>query len=665
MATQTMLKKVLHAIPLGRKADPDLKAAVASDDLSAFQDAFLAVLSKPVKRLRKQLGHSPLLATWSIDAVALSGRERELSASLEELTSRKKKKGKIRGKDKARSSRGFRDYNEVIANWLIEVGAAPGPWESVAIAELLLRDGKSLTPENFTQTLAVIADAALRDSSGSLFDVPAAIQEDDAIRQMIRQGESPWICSLLLSPLGGVQTLAKSGSESLQKILLECTDTDGLVHGSLLHRLADWLAPVTRCSVWSAAFHEPLWRGESGERLTLVTERAALLTLPAQHSQSSDSPGLPAFTLRTPLELLLPLSGSVHARRLEKLVEKCGKPASKVTPPKKYKQQKPADEDVDVPSGEKKSGRGRSGADAAKQKKEANRKALEKIRNPEVSWQSDSGCVAILRSSAEADADLITLEWHSNIPQVMIAAAGVPMMGGTWSWSVHLDDQVLPAPVAWKCSCWFLDPETVFVELEAEDSPVVKQMRQLLLAPFDRFAMLVDSVTSSDPDRKVQLMTSLPLAKDAAVVACDVTRELTISSGPRTVRTFPLWLEDDRIQHAFGTYQEHDGQLELVGNGKGGVTLPLALDWHPKRIDVPADWNRCTVTESRRTVGAHEARGFRIRIGEHQVLLYRSLLAPAVSRAVLGLHTWDESVYGRVPSKGGLLQPLVEVEYPE
>ena len=348
--------------------------------------------------------------------------------------------------------------------------------------------------------------------------------------------------------------------------------------------------PLTRCSIWSAAFHEPLWRGESDERLTLVTERAALLTLPAQRSQASDSPGLPGFTLRTPLELLIPLSGSDHARRLGKLVEKCGKPANKVTPPKKNKHQQASDTDVDVPSGESKSGKEKSGADIRKQKKEANRKTLEKIRNPEVSWQSDSGCVAILRSSAEADADLITLEWHSNVPQVMVAAAGVPIIGGDWSWSVQLDDQVLPAPTAWKCSCWFLDPETVFVELEAEDSPVVKQMRQLLLAPFDRFAMLADSVTSSEPDRKVQLMTSLPLVKDAACVACDVTRELTISSGPRTVRTFPLWLEDDRIQHALGSYQEHDGQLELVGVGKGGVTLPLALDWHPKRIDVPADW---------------------------------------------------------------------------
>jgi hypothetical protein len=71
------------------------------------------------------------------------------------------------------------------------------------------------------------------------------------------------------------------------------------------------------------------------------------------------------------------------------------------------------------------------------------------------------------------------------------------------------------------------------------------------------------------------------------------------------------------------------------------------------------------VTESRRVVHEDEAAGYRVRIGDHQVLIYRSLVAGKNSRAVLGLHTWDESVYTRVPNKPGPLEPLVEVETPE
>ncbi len=668
MATATLLKKLLRSIPLGRKADPALRAAVAADDPAAFQNAFLAVLAKPMKRLRKQLRHTSLLASWSVDAVDLSGRERELAAALDDMSPHSTKQSratvKIKGK-KRKQAKVPSKYDEVITNWLVEVGIAPGPWETIAVAEILFREGAALSSENFTQALAVLADAALRESSGGLFDSPTATEENDTIRQIIQQGESPWICSLLLSPLGGVQTLAKSATESLRKVLLECTDAQGLVHGSLLTRLPEWLAPLTRCTIWADAFHEPLWSNDSAERLTLVTERAALLMLPSTHHQTDAAPNKLEPSLADILELLIPASGSTQEKRLMKLINGCRQPAGEVTRPKKLKKTKTDDDAgvVDLPPGQ--SATCDSSDNAEEQQKEANRKRIEKKPKPEVSWQSDSGCLAILRSSLDPDADALTLEWHSNSPQVMVAAAGVPVLSGTWSWSVQLDDEVLPSPTAWKCSCWFLDPETVFVELEAEDATSVKQVRQLLLAPCDRFAMMTDSVTSNDPERKVQLVTSVPLVDEAACTTDAVTRELTLSVGPRTVRTFPLWLEDDRIQHTLGSYREHDGQLELAGVGKGGVTLPLALDWHPKRIDQPADWTRLTVTESRRTAGTHEASGFRIRIGDHQVLVYRSLVAPTISRAVLGLHTWDESVYGRIPLKGGLLQPLVEVEYPE
>jgi hypothetical protein len=668
MPTVSLLKKLLRSIPLGRKADPDVRAAFAADDPALFQKAYLAVLAKPAKRIRKQLKSRSLLAAWSVDSVDLNGRERELAASLDDLAAReakhrlgKHKKGKVK---KGRRSPAQSRFDEIISNWLVEDGSAPGPWETIAVAEILLREGRTLSPENFAQALAVLADAALRETSGSLFDVPTPVDEDDAIRQMIQQGESQWISSLLLGPLGSVQTLTKSATESLRKLLLESTDKDGLVHGSLLNQLPDWLAPITRCTFWANAFHQPLWRSDSAERLTLVAERTALFILPVQQHEIGDVPGKAGPSLAEIFEFLLPLAESTQEKRLVKLLKECRKPAGKVTRPAKPKKTKGEIDDEEVSPESVSSSKKKSAVDA-QEKRKANRKPTEKKAVAEVSWQSDPSCVAILRSSLDADADAITLEWHSGTPQIMFAAAGVPVFVGSWTSSVQLDDEVLPAATAWKCSCWFLDPETIFVELESEDATVVKQMRHVLLAPCDRFALMTDSVYCKDPERRVQLTTSLPLASGALSAACDVTRELALSVGPRHVRTFPLWMEDDRIHHALGSYRESNGQLELAGIGKGGVTLPLALDWHPKRNDVPADWARCTVTESRRTVGSHEAGGFRIRVGDHQVLVYRSLTPPAVSRAVLGLHTWDESVYGRIPVRGGLLQPLVEVEYPE
>ena len=102
MASAALLKKRLHSIPLGRKTDPALRAAVTADDPTAFQAAFLAALAKPKKRLRKYLRQSSLLAAWSVDAVDLSGRERELAASLDDLSSRSAKQSRPQKKHKGK-----------------------------------------------------------------------------------------------------------------------------------------------------------------------------------------------------------------------------------------------------------------------------------------------------------------------------------------------------------------------------------------------------------------------------------------------------------------------------------------------------------------------------------------------------------------------------------
>ncbi len=642
-STSSKSKKRLRSFPLSRKTPADLRKAITDDDIDAFQKAYIRAIAKPLKRFRKQLDGFPLLALWSENTVELSGRERELAASLDELSDRSSEK---RSSKKSKGSKSASPYEEILANWLIESGGMPGPWETIAIAEILLREGHRLSSERFTSTLSILADAVLREPIGGLFEGSESISEsDDAIRQIISKGEAPWICSVLLSPLGDIKSIQQAASEALVKVLEESSDADGLVHGSMIRRLSEWLAPLARCTFLSEIFEQPLWQDDSQQRLTAVVERAVMLVLPiSEHHADSDSPNQFPPALADVLEFFLAVAGSASERRLQRFLKDCRKPATEVSSPKKFKKKKGDGESSDA--------KGESSTVTKKNK-------------PPVSWQSDNSCVAILRSGLEADSDVLTLEWHSSDAQVLLAAAGVPILTGHWNWSVKIDDEIVPAPSTWKCSCWFLDPETVFVELEGEDSAPVKRVRQLLLAPHDRFAMMTDSVTCKDPERRIQLVTSVPLAEGTVCTLDAVTRELSLSVGPRRVRTFPLWMEDDRVQHTLGSYREHDGQLELSGVGKGGVTLPLALDWHPKRDDAPADWARLTVTDARRIVGAHEASGFRIRIGNHQVLLYRSLMAGQNSRAVLGLHTWDESVYSRVPSKPGQLEPLVEVESPE
>lgn len=628
----------------------DLRKAITLDDVEAFQTAFLEELSRPLKRIRRWLNEQPLLALWSESSIELAGRERELAAALDEMADGSAQ----RGRRKNKKARDESPYEEVLANWLTESGGMPGPWETIVLAEILLREGHRISAERFVETLTVLAEGMQRETLGGLFEgTESESSTNDPIRQIILTGESRWLCGLLLSPLQTAQPIQKSGAEALEKVLKDCTDSEGVVHGSLLKRLPDWLTPLARSVFWADAFEQPLWTEKSQGLLDALIERTAMLLLPvSEHSSGKDVPEPSVPTLNDVLELLLLNSGTEWRKRIERLLKGCRElPPEEVPRPRKFKKRK--SEEDESPKSDAESRPAKSG------------KSLNEKPKLVASWESDQSCLAVLRSSLEPDADVAVLEWHSSDAQIMLAAAGVPIFSGLWNWSVRIDDEAVPAPTTWKCSCWFLDPETVFVEIEGEDSAAIKRVRQVLLAPHERFAILTDSVTCKDPKRKVQLVTSLPLA-DGSVCAIDsVTREVNVLVGSRSVRTFPVWMEDDRIQHTLGSYREHDGQLELSGIGRGGVTLPLALDWHPRRADAPADWARLTVTESRRVVHEDEAAGYRIRIGDHQVLIYRSLVAGKNSRAVLGLHTWDESVYTRVPSKPGPLEPLVEVETPE
>jgi hypothetical protein len=304
----------------------DLRKAITADDVEAFQAAFLEELSRPLKRIRKRLSEKPLLALWSESSIELAGRERELAAALDEMSDSSAQRGRRKGK-KAREES---PYEEVLANWLTESAGVPGPWETIVLAEILLRDGHRVSAERFVETLTVLADGMQRETLGGLFEgTESENSTNDPIRQMILTGESRWLCGLLLSPLQTAQPLQKSGSEALEKVLKDCTDSEGVVHGSLLKRLPDWLTPLARSAFWADAFEQPLWNEKTQLRLDALIERTAMLVLPtSDHRSGEDLPETSAPTLSQVLELLLLNSGTEWRKRIERLLKGCQRTAA-------------------------------------------------------------------------------------------------------------------------------------------------------------------------------------------------------------------------------------------------------------------------------------------------------------------------------------------------
>ncbi len=639
------VSKQLKSLPVTRDADEALREAVASGDSAAFQQAWLDEFSRPLKRIRRRLGRDPLLCGWSVDSSELSALERELAASLDVLqvaSGKKKKKQAARKRPQP--------LNQVLAAWAAGVRGVPGPWEALAVAEVLLREGSQLDPDVFVSVFAALS-RGLQSLWGSKNlkgrNAESVAAASDAVQSLLVNGEAALVCGLVLSPLEGAQELQTAGRASLQRWLHDSTDDEGHLHGALLFRLPEVLAPLARGTLWADVFHQPLWEGDDLVRVQQMLSRACMLaTPPISEHRSEEVPLAADVPLQPILQMLLETVESRHASKLARLLKKTQKPVEEVTVPKKYR-----------------SGRDEDSGDQTTQPEKAQKS--EDAAPLQISWQSDTVSSAVLRTSLQSDADVIMLDWHGDQVQLQIFAGGIQVFAGPWHWSVQLDEKPVAAPTSWKCSCWFDDAECVFIELEGECGDSLKCIRQIMLATRERFAMLTDSVTTSAAQPQVQLTTALPLAEGAVVAADSRTRELVIGRGLLRMRAIPVWLEDDRVLHALGQCVEQDGQLISAAPGAGGVTIPLALDWHPGRADAAADWARLTVTEARRYNGAHEAAGFRVRVGDFQVLLYRSLMTGVSSRACLGLHTWDETVYTRIPGRKTPMEGLVEVESPE
>ena len=67
------------------------------------------------------------------------------------------------------------------------------------------------------------------------------------------------------------------------------------------------------------------------------------------------------------------------------------------------------------------------------------------------------------------------------------------------------------------------------------------------------------------------------------------------------------------------------------------------------------------MTEDRKVVSPHRASAYRLRIGDLQLILYRSLVKTEIARSVIGQHSRHESLFGLLRPDGDF-SPLVMVE---
>lgn len=436
---------------------------------------------------------------------------------------------------------------------------------------------------------------------------------------LLEQGELPFLMGAVFGDLAGGTALLQRGRRILKQELLARTDTDGTPHSDLLPRLPLWLAGLIRSTVWSRCWQIPLWNEAENQRLNDLTERAvALCRGDGRFALTNGLPVEPLPMLQHAAELLgwSPRNPSLAALRLLARQVRTGKPVSP---------------------------RGAT------------------VLQVMPSGQSDWARVAVLRSDWGPAADCVALTHHKPLPQVELTAGGTAILHGTWGLALQLDGQPVELADEWSCVSWVSDPDGDYTELQMLGPGKMRVERLVYLSRKDRLMLLAD-VVSQAPAGRLELSSTLPLVPQVEAEPETTTRSVHLRAGSVRGRVFPLALPQQRVLSTPHQLEVAPGSLVLRQTVQGtGVMAPLIFDWDPTRSRQPAEWRTLTVTENGQIVRADVAAAFRLRIGDDQWLVYRSLKRARVARAVLGHHTPHETVIARFTPRGDA-EPLLMIE---
>jgi len=522
----------------------------------------------------------------------------------------------------------------------IAAGATPAPFETLQWSELLREFGARVPPALCFRIWRMLATAAMK--SGSRNGAAAAASGENgagsaaADRELVCQGELPFVLGLHLGGLRVATRLQSAGRRALQRALLEQTDANGMPQADLLERLSFWTASLVRARDAAAGYRATPWNDDAEARFRLLVRAAAMLCrsdgrLALSNGYVSNSAEMLARGSRlagatrnsAPLALLLALQerSAAASRR-----------------------------------------GGRAGARGGLRRR-VRRARSEQGRSLKKfpAAQSDFARLACLRSGWSVDADALVVAHHEAMPRLELAALGRPLLSGAWELAVTVDSAPVTFEQEWTCTCWFSDGDADYLELRNGNSDGVRVERQLLLSRIDHFALFAETVTAR-PGAMIECASRLPLAAGAAVRPDGPTRECRVKTPGAAGRAFPIALPAERIYGAAGTLSADERRLELRQAGIGGLYAPVVIDWHPERRRAYADWRKLTVTQQAHVLPSDTANGCRLRVGEAQWLIFRSLQRAHEGRAVLGHHTMHETVIARFSSEGEV-DPIVQVEY--
>jgi hypothetical protein len=568
---------------------------------------------------------SQLAVIWSLLAERIE-KAQEKAASHHAQKKTKSASGK-NGKASPAQVKIPRKQVKALAEYLDAVkGQPPSAWELLLLADLLWQAGKSLP--------AKVGLPLWRRLVSAAGEYAEAAEDAEKPLKGIIAGELPWVLGLLLGDLSGSEILLNRGRKFLQSELEDHTDTDGTLRAQEMERLTEWLPPFVRAAEWGRASETPLWNDATEERFADLIKRVSACYAGDGHLAFDQN--------ENPIVLPMLLTGA--------RITGC----SKKEWPLKYlldiAEARPDWLDAS-----------KSSKHVSKLKTSRRRAALVDV--DDLIQQSDWAKLACLRNHAGRDADVLAVMHHQTLPKLDFSILGHGVIQGPWELEVSFDQKPLDQAFDWICVCWHTDSDGDYLELQHTIDENRRIERQVFLSRTDHFLVLADCISGAG-DAVIDYAMRLPLVEHAEVSRSDDTRECTVSLADARMRTFPLALPEQIVQSTSGRWGLSQNRerpcLELRQTAQGGLYAPVVFEWTPARQNSDAQWRTLTVTENGPRVKSDRAAGHRLKIGNQQLLIYRSLI-PGELRTVLGHHTGQETVIARF-NKNGDVKPLLIVE---
>ncbi|MBS0202834.1 MAG: hypothetical protein JSS49_08050 [Planctomycetes bacterium] len=602
----------LKAIEWERGADAAMRTAATAGDVNAFVAAWQ-------QRVRKTGGQTPAFSATILWSQAAFPDEAELVPLLEEAAGVPSKPHKGPRRTANKTTRNFAQRVESLVYALTgepqTVQTANAAFALAASMELLANAEGRLRNQQVWRLWRYSLIQAIHLTRNLPTEVDPTLPADI---ELLERGEIPYVAGLVFEGIVGASQLVKTGKKALARELVDSTDTDGTPHADLVERLPLWLAPLIRVTRIARGFNVRLWTRDQEELLKSVVERAIPLCRPD---------GRAALSNGLKLQPLPVLNAAAETCGLAEL--------------------------------------GSVGSYLRSVKRVVDGKSPARPRNDGVismpSNQSDFARFALLRSDWTVQADSVALAHHRRFPQLDVTASGRPLIHGDWTIHLAIGGSAVELADEWSCVCWQSDPDADYIELQMQGPGKLRVERIVMLSRTQRFLLLADSI-SGVPKSRIQYQSQLPLGENVQPKQDTATREIQLSMKGFRARAFPLALPQDRIMSTPHEFTGVDGHLTLNQVAEGeGLFAPVLLDWDPGRSRGAAQWRSLTVTEDGRVIGGDIAAGHRLKINDLQLLIFRSLKSTGHSRAVLGHHTWNETVVARVDKKGDV-DPILSVE---